>query len=241
MLKAPALDSKNIKNIALLMVFACLLLLSGYLTEKQGFWFNIDRAVFYFFNDLMAENSSFLTFVAIINNRLFDVVSFITMGLVYFAYFYPQSPENKRRMIGIGITMLLTAVVMKQLGRVLPIDHPSPTRYFSDAFLASEHVSFSTKDNSSDSFPSDHGMFLMVFAAYMLRYFGRSTLKFTLPIVILFSLPRIMIGAHWLTDIYVGSLFMVCFVLSIFLMTRLSDICVDKITSWLPKTLSSKS
>ena len=40
----------------------------------------------------------------------------------------------------------------------------------------------------------------------MLRYFGRGAFAVALLITLVFSLPRVMIGAHWFTDIAVGSL-----------------------------------
>ena len=40
----------------------------------------------------------------------------------------------------------------------------------------------------------------------MLRYFGKKAFTIALLIVVIFAFPRVMIGAHWLTDIVVGSL-----------------------------------
>jgi membrane-associated phospholipid phosphatase len=63
-----------------------------------------------------------------------------------------------------------------------------------------------TKDASKDSFPGDHGMMLLIFAAIMLRYFGQKAFAVALIIFVVFAFPRVMIGAHWFTDIAVGSL-----------------------------------
>jgi membrane-associated phospholipid phosphatase len=70
----------------------------------------------------------------------------------------------------------------------------------------SDVISFPTKDASKDSFPGDHGMMLLIFASFMWRYFGRRAFAIALVIFVVFAFPRVMIGAHWFTDIAVGSL-----------------------------------
>lgn len=57
----------------------------------------------------------------------------------------------------------------------------------------------------------------------MLRYFGKKAFTIALLIVVIFAFPRVMIGAHWLTDIVVGSLSAVLIGLPWVLMTPLSD------------------
>ncbi len=67
--------------------------------------------------------------------------------------------------------MLLTAVILNQLGHLLPVSHPSPTLTFDNINRVSVLTGVPTKDASSDSFPGDHGMMLIIFACFMLRYF----------------------------------------------------------------------
>ncbi len=47
---------------------------------------------------------------------------------------------------------------------------------------------------------------LLIFSAFMLRYFGKTAGIIALIIFVVFAFPRVMIGAHWFTDIVVGSL-----------------------------------
>lgn len=47
---------------------------------------------------------------------------------------------------------------------------------------------------------------LLIFSGVMLRYFGRKAFAIALIIFVVFAFPRVMIGAHWFTDIAVGSL-----------------------------------
>ncbi len=58
--------------------------------------------------------------------------------------------------------MLLTAVILNQLGHLLPVSHPSPTLTFDNINRVSVLTGVPTKDASSDSFPGDHGMMLII-------------------------------------------------------------------------------
>ncbi len=102
--------------------------------------------------------------------------------------------------------MLLTAVVLNQLGQALiPVKRASPTLSLS-IFIASASCCISRQRRVKDSFPGDHGMMLLIFSAFMLRYFGKTAGIIALIIFVVFAFPRVMIGAHWFTDIVVGSL-----------------------------------
>jgi len=161
-------------------------------------------------------------------------VAFVAMGLLYLYYFLKQDVPGKRKMFSLGVCMLLAAVVIKQCGNLLSIRHPSPTLVFRNANRLSKLVDIAAKDASRNSFPGDHGMMLMIFAAFMARYFGRRAFLAAACIVVIFSMPRIASGAHWFSDIYMGSLTIVCITLSWFLLTPASDRCAAKIEKILP-------
>jgi membrane-associated phospholipid phosphatase len=139
-------------------------------------------------------------------------------------------------MLAIGITMLLTAVILNQLGHLIPVQHASPTLFFEHVHRVSELTGIPAKDASSNSFPGDHGMMLMIFACFMWRYFGFRAFLMGLLIVVVFGLPRVMAGAHWFTDIAVGSLSVVLVGLSWWLLTPASD----KLVNWLYRSLPGK-
>lgn len=71
--------------------------------------------------------------------------------------------------------MLLTAVIINQLAQhLMPVKRASPSLFFPNINRVSELLHIPTKDASKDSFPGDHGMMLLIFAGFMLRYFGKS-------------------------------------------------------------------
>ncbi|TKY82872.1 phosphatase PAP2 family protein [Pectobacterium polonicum] len=225
----------RLSSILVLNVLGIGLFLSWYLPENHGFWLTLDSHIFFYFNRLLVESPTFLHLVAITNNRAFDGCALIAMGLLYLSFYVKATPAERRRLLIIGFIMLLTAVVLNQAGHLLPVQHASPTLYFSDINRVSDLTGIPTKDASSDSFPGDHGMMLMIFTAFMLRYFTRTAFAIGLTIMVVFSLPRIMIGAHWFTDIAVGSLSVVLVGLSWWLLTPASDAAVALLNRLLPK------
>ena len=67
-----------------------------------------------------------------------------------------------------------------------------------------------------------------------LRYFGKKAFAVSCIILIIFMLPRIMAGAHWFTDIVVGSLSISLVGLSWVLLTPVSDKCIDFLNKIFP-------
>ncbi|MEY8713092.1 phosphatase PAP2 family protein [Mangrovibacter phragmitis] len=214
------------------------LFFSWYLPPSHGFWFPIDSGLYHFFNRLIVENHTFLWLVAITNNRAFDACSLLCMGLVMLHYWRAESAYGRRRIVIIGLVMLLTAVVLNQLGQnLLHLQRRSPSLAFTDTVRVSELLPFPTKDASKDSFPGDHGMMLLIFCGFMLRYFSVRAFAISLVIFVVFSLPRMMIGAHWFTDVFVGSLTVVLVGLPWCLLTPLSD----KLVNWFNLRLPGKN
>lgn len=209
-------------KFALLISMVGVVLLGSYFLFPTA-WAEVDKAVFFFFNDRLVPGSTFLTIVAYVNMRAFDIVAFISMGALYFYFFRQMDNAGKRKMIGLGLSMLLIAVFIKQCGNLLPITHKSPSLFFKNVNRLTQLTDIVTKDASRNSFPGDHGMMLMIFAAYIARYFGRRAFFAAAVIVVVFAMPRIASGAHWFSDIYMGSLAIVCLTLSWVLLTPVSD------------------
>jgi len=227
---------KRLPYILLLNAAGFALFLSWYLPANHGFWFPLDSGIFHLFNQLLAKSQAFLWLVAITNNRAFDGFSLLAMGCLMLSFWRKEDAAGRRRIIAIGLVMLLIAVVVNQLAQgLMPVKRSSPSLYFPNINRVSELLHISTKDASKDSFPGDHGMMLLIFSAFMLRYFGKKAFGVALTIVVVFVFPRVMIGAHWLTDIVVGSLSAVLIGLPWCLMTPLSDRLIALFDRYLPR------
>lgn len=217
-------------NLAGILLFA-----SWLLPEEHGFWQAADVGVFRFFNDLLPQSRAFMYFVALVNLRIFDAVPFCFMLAILYGHYRKKTPEGKRRLFCVGMLMLLTAVAAKYVdAHWINIARLSPSRFFADANLVSELSGWPAKDMAGDSFPGDHGMMLLIFSFYMLRYCGRRAFGRCLAVVAVFSLPRLMSGAHWLTDIAVGSLSIVLVLCGWLLYTPLADSLLELLAARLP-------
>ncbi|MDD9673613.1 phosphatase PAP2 family protein [Klebsiella grimontii] len=214
----------RIPLILLLNAAGIALFCSWYLPANHGFWNPLDSAIFYFFNHLVGVSTAYTWLLAIINNRAFDACSLLAMGSLMLSFWFKEQSAGRRRVIIIGLVMLLAAVIINQLAQhLMPVKRASPSLSFTDITKVSDVISFPTKDASKDSFPGDHGMMLLIFASFMWRYFGRRAFAIALVIFVVFAFPRVMIGAHWFTDIAVGSLTAVLIGAPWVLMTSLSD------------------
>ncbi|WP_445401654.1 phosphatase PAP2 family protein [Zobellella sp. An-6] len=217
-------------NLLAVVVFA-----SWYWLPDHGVWFHIDSAVFYFFNNKLGESQAWVNAVAVANNRAFDGIALLAMGLLYYRYYRKASVEQQRQLLIIGLLMLLTAVGLNQLGRAIPVDRPSPTLTFDNIHRLTELAGFKTKDSSGDSFPGDHGLMLMIYTAFVWRYLSWKAGLWGCLFVVVFSAPRVMGGAHWWTDIYVGALAVAAFGLAWLLQTGLMDAAVSGLNRRLPR------
>ncbi|MCZ4673759.1 phosphatase PAP2 family protein [Citrobacter sedlakii] len=221
--------------ILLLNAAGLALFMSWYIPAQHGIWSTADSSIFHFFNQKLVESRAFLWLVALTNNRAFDGCSLLAMGCLMLSFWLKETPAGRRRIVMTGLVMLLTAVILNQLGQaLLPVKRASPTLSFEHIYRVSELLHIPTKDASRDSFPGDHGMMLLIFAAFMLRYFGKTAGAIGLLIALVFAFPRVMIGAHWLTDIVVGSLTVVLIGLPWCLMTPLSDRLIGLFDHYLP-------
>ncbi|MDF7680722.1 phosphatase PAP2 family protein [Enterobacteriaceae bacterium ESL0689] len=215
--------------ILLLNMMGLILFFSWYLPANHGFWYPLDAAIFHFFNQWVAKSHSYALLLALINHRVFDACSLLAMGALMLSFWLKGQHAERRRIVMIGLVMLLSALIINQLAQhLMPVDRSSPSLAFSDIVRVRDVVSLPTKDASKDSFPGDHGMMLLVFAAFMWRYFGSRAFIIALVIFIVFAFPRVMIGAHWFTDIIVGSLSAILIGAPWILLTSLSD----KLIAW---------
>lgn len=212
-----------------------LLFLSWYLPVDHGWWAVPDHEVFFFFNTAIAGNHSLAVFIAVINNRLFDLAALLLMGLVYYAAFRKQDSAGKRRLIMAGVVMVISAVLINQAGQAIPFNRLSPTLTLDSAHRVSEITGIFTKDASKSSFPGDHGLMLMIFAAFVWRYTGFRYFAAAVLLVVIFSLPRIMSGAHWFSDIMDGSLSLTLVTVPWILLTPLSDRYVNFLVRHMPR------
>ena len=213
------------RKILLLNVIGLLILFSWWQTTLP-IWPWLDRQVFWGFNHtLTTKPSLWVNLLGVLNCRYFDMATFMTLGMVLWVQVLNEPhPQRYRRWAIITFMMLLSMLVMALLTHLQPYHHASPTVTYQQQGMSplsvERLVSFNTKSESGSSFPGDHGLVMMVFAAFMLRFGTRGFGLASVILVMLLTFPRIMVGAHWCEDVYMGSLSIALIVLPWWLLTR---------------------
>ena len=204
------------------------LFLSPKLSRIYGYdggpWRLIDSGVYFFFLSCFEYSSLFASLTAFMCTRYFDVIALALAGLLYLYFFWPEPPAGKRRMLGIGLTMIFVGGLFTLAPELLGFGRHSPALYYSQCVgTLADFTDLPAKIASADSFPSDHGMVLVVLTGFLWRYFGRRGLLGGCLLFWLCTTPRFIGGAHWFSDIYAGSLGIGLLILPWLLLTPVSD------------------
>lgn len=233
----------NLKFLVVSNVFAILLFSSWLYEPTRSLWIAIDTSAFWAMNDSLRWCEVWQWIWALANNRGFDLISAIGMVSVFAHYALKYDRNNLHRYFAILVFTGLTALLAMEIGTAIPIERPSATQQFSDVVRLSELVTeIKTKDSSGDSFPGDHGTALIVFAGFALFYLSRRHGLVASLLAVVFAMPRLMSGAHWLSDELVGALSVALIVLSWIFATPLHHIVLKRLESgtlWICKRLGT--
>lgn len=170
-------------------------------------WDRVDRVVFFALNGSLEGGGPWAFFWAICNNRLFDFLpAFIMIG-IYLHFMLAENRAHLRKRLAMAIFIVFYSFIILELLKetVCEIDRLSPTMVLEGVILLSElFPELSLKDASSVSFPGDHAAVLLLFASFMWCYGGVKYGVVATATALIFSLPRLVDGGHWLTDDLVG-------------------------------------
>lgn len=202
----------KLKNLLLCHAAAFLLLFTFFWTPTRTYWDLLDVAFFKLINSPLEGNLFWQRFWAYANHRLADWVE----DLIFIAFFIISvraAPKILRlkRIAQFVFLIFYAATVIYSVNAVFFRDnfrivHPSPTRVVYPCVRIADAVPhLHIKDGTNTSFPGDHATTLLLFASGYTLYSGRK-LGFYATLYALFRcLPRMIAGAHWLSDIVVGS------------------------------------
>lgn len=188
---------------------AAVLLLSWIWGPTGAVWQQVDEAVFHALNGSLNWSEKWMWLWAMWNTRRWDTLSGVIMLTVLMIYMFGYRPRLRQRMAEcafLGIYLLaLVAVTREFIFEIWPVGRLSPTIALDPVVSVNEHLpEVDAKETSSDSFPGDHAIVSFTFAALLWRYAGRRFGMVAAALSIWFVLPRMVVGAHWLSDIVVG-------------------------------------
>lgn len=215
------------------------LFLSWLLPPTAGQWQSLDEATYRWLNGSLQQNSLATLFWAWLNTRAADLVAAVllyTLGIVAAGRMaHAQRTRFFHRALAMMVVMVMVSTVEYLIEFGLFAYHrASPTMVLDHGVRLSQVVP-AAKDISNQSFPGDHGYVLicvtMLFALTAPRRFAWAAMG----IAVFFSLPRVIGGAHWLTDIVVGSSAKVLLTTGWLFATPLWDRLADRIERGLSK------
>jgi membrane-associated phospholipid phosphatase len=203
-----------------LNLLALAILLSWQLPASRALWESANLWVFQSLNGSLNQHPLWDWFWALTSIRLCDTLVGVLMLTLLI---HPRWVFTERELrpaflhfLALLAVLLVVRVLFTKLAVALGWQHASPSVqiagsiHLSESFPGLERV-FELKDRSSRSFPGDHASVLLLWGLFMLMFSRGWKLALSLGLVVLFMLPRLVTGAHWLVDVAVGGLFIALF------------------------------
>jgi membrane-associated phospholipid phosphatase len=210
-------------------------------TVKQ-FWDELDKKTFITLNNIVKRFPQTRWITALCTTHRFDFFTDIIMLFTIYNAIQLDGPDNSRRegFIRFGsyavITFILYKVVAYLMVTFIKPRRKSPTLVLGGYRLSKLDTSMNLKDSSPESFPGDHTAIVMLFSAYMMTFKSLYFSVLSVVFAVLCSIPRLISGAHWLTDALIGATSIVSIVLGIYYGTPLHHVSTKLLTN-LYKTL----
>ena len=196
-----------------LFLIIATILFSYFYIPKSLFWDPINYYGFKGLNSLLGLGKLFQFLFACLNHRYNDWV----VDAVFLAFFisYVKQKNAKPALLKIIESLLIISVMLfvifvinKQLFRyVIQIESISPSLKYSPYFNLDELFKvFSTKIYSTDSYPGDHATTAIIFYLLLAPLLKKPQTWYLASYCFLIILPRLVLGAHNISDIVAGSL-----------------------------------
>ena len=173
-----------------------------------------DEWLFHLLNDPLASSATWLHVWAVASLRPFDaVVGVILLMLLIRGDWVFEAVQVRRAFFGfLGVLLLLLFIRMlfSKLAAQMGWQHSSPSMVIDGAVQMSDFFpglekTWELKDRSSQSFPGDHASVLLIWGMFMSAFAKRIGQVLVIwGLALLFMMPRLVAGAHWGQDDYIG-------------------------------------
>lgn len=229
----------KLKPLIFCHLVLALLLGSFFFPYTRPIWDALDIVSFKLLNGTLKNHQNWQLFWALANHKLADWVEDIVF-IGFFILAIRAAPKNFRlqKAAQFVFLVLLAAGILFFVNRVLfrqnlDIPRPSPSLVVSPCVRLSHEIPWiHIKDSASSSFPGDHATTLLLFAAGYTFYAGRKLGTYAWAYAIFRAMPRLIAGAHWFTDIAVGSGAIALLFLSWAFYTPFADFVVNYIETF---------
>lgn len=202
----------NWKKLLVCHFIAALLLGSLFFPWTHQIWNYLDRVIFKSLNQTLHYHDAWKTFWALANHRYADWVQDIFI-LGFYSVSILRMPKFRRlsRASQFIFSVFYIAFTILLINRLLCRDflelrRYSPTLTLEGSVRLSEEISWmDIKDETTKSFPGDHATSALLFATTYAFFSGKRLGIIAIFYGIFLCLPRLIAGAHWFSDIIVGT------------------------------------
>lgn len=204
----------NLRRWALCNLLAIALLCFWLWPTGQMLCVIFDEWLFHLLNDPLATHTTWLHVWAVASLRPFDaVVGVILLSLLIRGDWVFKAVQVRQALLGfVGILLLLLFIRMlfSKWAAQMGWQHSSPSMVIGGAIQMSDYFpglekTWELKDRSSQSFPGDHASVLLIWGMFMTVFARRISQRMVIwGLAVLFMMPRLVAGAHWGQDDYIG-------------------------------------
>lgn len=204
----------NVKGLLALHALALGLMVLWSWPTSRTVLEGMSLSLFLWLNGSLADAPLWAKAVAISNVRAVDLVTAALMAVFLLKADWAVDRRQVREVFTGFVLLLIWLLIFREMV-LSPLSQwagwklPSPSMAVDDAISLASHVGpFRVKSGDHTSFPGDHAAVLMAWWGYLL-WMGRRQRRWRwlIPasaLVIVMMLPRLIIGAHWLTDNLIG-------------------------------------
>jgi membrane-associated phospholipid phosphatase len=223
------------QKIKIIVPLAFFLLPLAFFIRGTDFFHKIDISAAYFFNDLIRLHPSTHNFWAYLNSKMGNWLYDVLMALFIIPYICLGKKEKwLERVITtlliVGFSLFCYFLFNYRITRGLHYKSASPSGVLPDFFHLAPLITWTkVKEFSSISYPSDHGSTIFMFILSTFYLMGKRVGLLAIITSIPFVLPRLLVGAHWTSDLLLGSLPLAIFNLSWFFYTPIYNTLLQNI------------
>ena len=224
---------------------ALLVLISWFFPMTRVLWDSVDEKAFYFFNGLL-RSMKISIIIGILSQHLTDFLFDFLMIALFFKVLLDFYKKDKLKSFSMLLSCLayeffmFYAVNKKLIPKYFASGRLSPSYLFDEVRTVMDKVDISgVKLGAVNCFPGDHATSFLL--GFLFILFFKPTFRqmcFGLILTLLASLPRLFIAAHWLTDIFVGSVFVSLVLFAWAMYTPLLNFMHTNVEKFFTKSLS---
>ena len=203
----------QLKPLLLFFSLTILLCISYFLPFTKDVWNTLDRKCFYVLNSSLVDSPNWRFFWSVLNSRLGDWLSeLIPITLLLLSIFELKGRARKKQAYELLFLVIITTFTLVCINKLLitkifHIYRESPTLVLGQGeSLAKAFPFLNNKDASVQSFPGDHATRIFLVSFLMFSQCRKEIAWTGFLSGLIFVLPRLFSGAHWLTDIIFGAL-----------------------------------